>query len=210
MLQPTMKNQLQQIAFDMFRDFKKSVIEKHPKLKICISNETQIINDLISTIKIAKKKLKEKNKEKLEMGKFQIGYLSGFIRSNLNSKWIYEYIVKQSNEYKEFLVIKALLIHFKDNFLDQIRVVAIYNDLLHLDNNILDADSHISKKEIEKNELNELNQVASESQLLQTLDNYINKYISDFLNNESDETYVLPVEKYFNEKELMEIANLSF
>ena len=209
MLQPEIKNELQEIAFEMFRDFTKSVIEKHPEIKTNISNERKIVNDLISTIKVAQKRLKEEYQTELEIEKFQVGFMLGFIRSNLNTKWVYEYIIKQSNEYKEFLVIKALQIFFKDNLLDQIRVEEIYNDLLDSDNNLLDVDASIIKIEIGNNELDELNQPTSDSQLLQTLENYINKYISDYMKREGDEKYVWPIVKYFNTKGIIQLVTLS-
>lgn len=210
MLQPEIKNVLQEIAFEMFRDFTKSVNEKHPEIKTSIINETKIVNDLISTIKAAKKKLKEKYQDKLEIERFQVGFMLGFIRSNLNTKWVYEYVIKQSNEYKEFLVIKALQIFFKDNILDRIKVDEIYKNLLASDNNLLGVDAGIIKIKIGNNELDELNQPTSDSQLLQTLENYINRYISDYMRREGDEQYVWSIVKYFNTKGIIQLVTLSF
>ena len=208
MLQLEIKNELQEIAFEMFRDFTKSVIEKHPEIKINIIDETKIVNDLISTIKVAQKSLIEEYQTELEIEKFQVGFMFGFIRSNLNTKWVYEYIIKQSNEYKEFLVIKALQIFFKDNLLERIRVDGIYNDLFVSDNNLIDVDASIIKNEIGNNELDKLNQPTSDSQLLQTLENYINKYISDYMKRECDEKYVWPIVKYFNTKGIIQLTTL--
>lgn len=210
MFQTEFKNEIQQIAFEMFRDFTKSVVEKHPEIKICINNETKIVNDLKSTIELAQKRLKEKYLTEKEIENFHFGFMLGFIRSNLNTKWVYEYIIKQSNQYKEFLVIKALQIFFNDNLVDRIRVDAKYKDLLANDNNLLDFEAHIVKVEIGNNEVDELNQSTNESQLLQTLENYIDKYISDYMQKEEAETYVWPVVKYFNTRGIKQLVTFDF
>ena len=210
MLQTEMKNEIQEIAFEMFRDFTKSVIDKHPEINICISDETKIVNDLKSTIELAQRILKEEYKTELEIEKFHFEFMLGFVRSNLNTKWVYEYVIKQSNEYKEFLVIKALQIFFKDNLLDRIRLDEKYKELLASDNNLIDFEAKISKIEIGNNELDELSQPTNESQLLQTLENYVNRYISVYMTKEDNQKYVWPLVKYFNTKGIKQLVTIDF
>ena len=210
MLHPKIKNELQKISFEIFRDFVKSVIEKHPELKINISDESKIFNDLVSTIKVAQKRLKEKYHNDSEIEEVQVAFMLGFIRSNLNTKWVYQYIIQQSNEYKEFLVIKALHIFFEGNLLNQIHVENIYKNLLLSGNNLLDIDNSLIKIEIGNKELDELNQPINNSTLFQTLENYMNRYISDYINNERYEDYVCPIENYFNTKGITKLIKLSF
>lgn len=205
-----MKNEIQEIAFEMFRDFTKSAIEKHPEINICINDETKIVNDLKSTIELAQRILKEKYKTELEIEKFHFEFMLGFVRSNLNTKWVFEYVIKQSNEYKEFLVIKALQTFFKDNLLDRIRLDEKYKELLASDNNLIDFETKVSKVEIGNNELDQLNQPTNESQLLQTLENYINRYISDYMKKEDNQKFVWPLVKYFNSNGIKQLVTIDF
>lgn len=193
-------------AFNMFRDWTMNVIESYPKLSLTIIDETIIVNDLIESIKAAREGiLKEEKIENRAIQGFDIGFMLGFIYSHLNEKWEYEYIVKQSDSYKEFIAIKSIKIFLEIDNLTAIRIKNIYKHLLTEDINFEKPDISIS---IEK--LNELIQEESDvflnNEILQALDNKINRYINASLKKSSKTNYMEPCEKYFSENEITEIV----
>ena len=200
------KNELQEIAFDMFRDFTKSVTEKNAAIVIHINDEGDLVNDLIDVINSAKKALNLKDLTNVDnVNDYQIGYMLGYLRSNLNTKWVYEYVIKQSNNYKEFVALKALSIYLKEDSLAQIKINSFYNHLLLNENNLYNYNQAINKIEIGINDLDMLNDNNTKNDVMQMIENKINKFVSMYLEEEQP-LYVWPIVKYFSSKGILQLV----
>lgn len=187
-------------AFAMFKDWTKNASVKHPGYVFDILDETLLVNDLTNTIKSAINSLKKEKYENRSLIGFDIGFMIGFIRSNLNMHWGYEYIVKQSENYKTFIALKAVASYLEFASLTTIRINAIYKYLLLQDSNISGPGINIEKQLFDAYKLNLIPnnktdnvQIALENEIRRSLIQFLDEKTGDFLPNAS---------KYFSKSEI--------
>lgn len=118
---------IQNKSFQMFRDWTDSAKTHYPDYDFTIVDETILVNDLSSSIQSAVNTLKKEDKaSKREIPGFDIGFMWGFIQSNLNAHWVHEYIRKRSNDYKMLMTLKALQLYLDIDELSLIKIDEIY------------------------------------------------------------------------------------
>ncbi|MEI6435608.1 MAG: hypothetical protein WCP32_12240 [Bacteroidota bacterium] len=200
------KNEISVKAFNMFRDWTKNVQQKYTELNLKILDETILVNDLIASANAAKKSLlKEESKEKRKQKGFDTGFILGFINSNLNMHWDYEYIIKQSAEYKEFIAIKAIKIYLEFETLTAIRIKNIYTHLLTEDTNLQNIDVAITKEKFKELSFLEPDNFPT-NEIIVTLDNKIKQYLNTYFKRNVI-NFMEPCEHYFSDIEIQDIIN---
>ena len=194
------KEKIEKIAFDMFREWTQNAKKELPHLDFTIIDETKLVEDLRETIRKANSAIH--NYEKVERRKqlgFDKGYICGFICGNLNTNWYNEYVIKQSNQYKEFIVFKSLKIYLELFELERIKINNIYTHLFFEDLNIY-QDTSVKHTNLQHDSLKEIDTMPKD-QILVVLNNQIHNYINDYMKlNKPD--FLDSVEKYFTDYEI--------
>lgn len=190
----------------MFRDWTKNVKSSYPDLEITIVDESVLVDDLVETIKSAKHALQsEEEDENRKIPGFDTGFIWGFINGNLHQQWDFDYIVKQSDAYKEFIAFKAVKLFLEFDKLTAIRIEAIYKHLMAEDINIDNPDIKISKKVFDELSYVET-ETSSNTMIGQALENKIAEYIRT-LYNRRETNFLNPTELYFSEEEIQAIIS---
>ena len=189
-------------AFEIFRDWTKKIQQEYPNLDLNIKDETCLTENLLETIQNAKISLmKDEKAENRKIEGFDIRYMLGFMESNLNTKWYYEYFIKQSNEYKEFIAIKAIKLYFEMDDLVKIKISSIYKQLLINDINLENIPTGIQHHKLERSELVDYDSIY-QNELLQMLNNKTNYYINGYL-SKNIPNYISSMDNYFTENEIL-------
>jgi hypothetical protein len=133
-----MQKLIQKTAFAMFRDWSKKASRYFPKMDFTIIDETKLVNELQESINSAVRSLfdPEYNEDRKIQG-WSTGFICGFIQSNLGGIWYYEYVIKQTETYRNFIAIKAILEYLKVDTDLGIRFDSLYKELFkdaNLDN----------------------------------------------------------------------------
>lgn len=199
-----LKKKINKTVFQMFRDWTKNAKSKYPEIDFTIIDETILINDLTQSIKSAVKSLKkEEKKSKREMPEYDIGFIWGFICTNLNQHWVHEYIRKRSNDYKMLMTLKALQLYLDIEDITLIKIDELYRKMVEKDVNFeniyfkpdvkqfKDFDSDL-KINLDNNRQNNISI---------SLDNLITEKIVQII-NEKDTLFLPETEKYFSKDDV--------
>jgi len=121
---------IKKTAFQMFRDWTLNAKKQFPNTDFTIVDETVLVKDLYKSIKSAVNSLKKEEKvEKREKPGFDIGFIYGFINANLNNHWVHEYIRKQTDDYKDFMTLKAIQLYLDIEDIALIKIDEFYKRL---------------------------------------------------------------------------------
>lgn len=199
------KEKIEKIAFYMFREWTQNAKKEFEDLDFTIVDERKLVEDLTETI--CKSNIAIHNYEKAERRKqigFDKGYICGFICGNINTKWYNDYVIKQSNKYKEFLVFKSLKIYLELFELERIKINNIYSQLFFEDLNIY-QNSTVKHTNLQHESLNEID-FMSKDEIIVVINNQIHNYINDFMKcNETD--FLDSVAKYFTNDDIEAIIS---
>jgi len=198
---------LSEKAFCMFRDWTKNASEKYPAYVFDIIDESLLVNDLKKTISSAVNSLKKKENEKRLNEGYDIGFLIGFINSNLNLQWTHEYIHKQSTIYKNFIALKAINNYFKLDRLTLLRINNVYKYLLLEDNNICGTDINIEKQVFKAYEIDLIPNEENDNDNLQIALQNVNKNVLVQMLDEEIGNFLPDTENYFTNKEIEQLLN---
>jgi len=187
-------------AFEMFRDWSSIVKHYHPEISFCIIDETVLVNDLIDVITSAKKTLNSgKYIEDRKIVGFDIGFMLGYIGSQLNVIWETNYLYKNLPQYKELMMLKAIQLYFLTDTVNPNNIDKIYRELINEDINIDDFDFSCKHKHYEEYDF--LNEEAFNSNLSIVIQNLINKIILQQIHRKVGD-YMPKTEKYFSNAEI--------
>ncbi len=146
-----MIEQFEYIAFNLFREWTKNAKLDFPNNDFTIVDESIIVRDVNDSLSSSLKCLvKEEKIESRKKEGYDFGFIIGFLQGNLNVHWHNEYIVKRTDKYKEFVIIKAILSYLKFDELAGIRINATFESLLKEDLNLYTYDYDISEKKFDK------------------------------------------------------------
>lgn len=199
------KEKIEKIAFDMFREWTQNAQQKFQHLDFTIIDERKLVEDVRETIFSANTAIhKEEKIEKRKQLGYDKGFICGFICGNLNVNWYNEYVIKQSNKYKEFLVFKSLKIYLELFELERIKINNIYTHLFFEDLNIY-QDTSVEHTNLQHESLKEIDTMPKD-EILVVLNNQIHNYINDFMKlNKPD--FLDSVEKYFTDADILAIIS---
>ena len=196
---------IQNKSFQMFRDWTANAKMQYPDYDFTIINETNLVNDLSSCLQSSVNALKKEEKaSKREIPGYDIGFVWGFIQSNLNGRWVHEYIRKRSNDYKMFMTLKALQIYLDIDDIALIKTDEIYKRMFLEDVNFENIYFKPDKNKFSGfwSDLNINIITKRENNISISLDNMITEKIVKIVKEK--ETYFLPeTEKYFSDNEVM-------
>jgi len=145
-----MKNNIQQVAFELFRQWTKNVASDFPELDFTIIDERKLVTDLEEALEGALNSLiKDDRTQKRAIPGYDYGFVIGFIQGKINSHWGFEYITKRSKEFKSLLINKALLLFLQLDTLSAIKVKAIYEKMYDNAVNLEGLDYKLPFKKIE-------------------------------------------------------------
>ncbi len=199
------KEKIEKIAFDMFREWTLNAKKNLPHLDFTIIDESKLVEDVTNTI--FKSNIAIHNYEKVERRKqlgFDKGYICGFICGNINTKWYNDYVIKQSNKYKEFIVFKSLKIHLELFELERIKINNIYKHLFFEDLNVY-QNTAVENENLQHISLKELD-IMPKDEILVAINNQINNYINEYLNLKTPD-FLESVVKYFSNDEIIAIIS---
>jgi hypothetical protein len=206
-----MINTKKNIAFKLFRSWTINASKDFPDNDFIIIDETYLAKDLEQSIKLAIECLiKEDNAERRGTKGFDYGYILGFIQGNLNAHWNNEYILKRSDDYKGFIVNKAILEYLKIDDIMGIRLNALYERFIKEDLNLQSYDFKINTKEIRKYDLDKFPSGFDKKNktYVQTyLNNMIKKQIVELIDTFNG-LYLPDLEQYIDEEYITELIKI--
>jgi hypothetical protein len=118
MILNSISERLADVAFTLFRSWTLNAQPKYPDISFSIQDESILVSDLKHSIQSALKSLFKRDRKartSYPHHSWEIGFLLGFIRSNLNGHWFFEYVTKQDLVYKEIMVLSAVSRYLKTN-----------------------------------------------------------------------------------------------
>jgi hypothetical protein len=198
-----MKNIVEKIAFDLFREWTKKAVNDFPDLSFTIIDERKIVRDFKTAFSRAIHALlkEEKGNSRLNTG-YDYGFVLGFIAGHLNSFWGFEYITKQTDEFKHYLINISLLEYLKSDTLTAIKINTLYDDYYELLTNLDLLEPKISQKITPKCDLHE-------SKSIQKITENTNPIIH-FLSNQVEEMSLNLSKKNYKQYLLNLEANLTY
>lgn len=131
---------------------------------------------------------------------YDIGFMLGFIKSNLNGHLVNEYIRKQSQAYKEFTALKAIKNYLEFDELATIRLEKIYEELMKKEANLNNLD--LTLKANDYQDLSFLPKDTEKSkQVILALDNQLTRFILGFYKEKNLEL-IESASNYFSRDEI--------
>lgn len=197
------KEKIEETAFDMFREWTLNAKKDLPHLDFTIVDERKLVEDVSNTIFKSNTAIHiyEKTENRKQVG-FDKGFICGFICGNINTKWYNEYVIKQSNKYKEFIVFKSLKIHLELFEVERIKINNIYKHLFFEDLNIY-QNTVVENENLQHISLKELD-IMPKDEILVAINNQINNYINEYLNLKTPD-FLESVVKYFSDNAIIAI-----
>ncbi|MCH8555733.1 MAG: hypothetical protein LAT76_11280 [Schleiferiaceae bacterium] len=152
-----MENNLDKTAFELFRQWTKNASIDYPDLNFTIIDERILLKDLKNALRDAINTLvkSEKANQRSIQG-YDYGFVLGFIIGNINTNWAFEYITKQSNEFRSFMVNKTLYEYLKYDANSLLKIKTLYERMYENTLNIQDLDYSLPKITIKEFETAEL------------------------------------------------------
>jgi hypothetical protein len=194
-------------AFEMFRDFTKNVKQVYPDINLTIIDETLLVNDLVETVTKARVSLMhDEKKNKREIQGYDLGFMIGFITANLSTRWEYEYIMRQSDGYKQFCCFKAIRLYLELSSLTALRVGEIYNHLITEGVNVENINKIVVAEDLDRMLANLEDEIKPHNAVLQALHNYENNYINQYLKRKTGR-FLDSSKYYFTDQELTDIID---
>jgi hypothetical protein len=147
---------------------------------------------------------KEEKSENRKLPGFDFGFVTSFVKSNLNTCWCNEYIYKQTVDYKNFAVICTLESYLKADEILKLKLGGLYNHFLENELNLEDMNT-IVEVELPKN-LKFLETENSKSPMLAGLENLKIDLIKKVFETKNSD-FLPEYRDYFSENEVNHLIN---
>jgi len=199
------KDKIQNVSFQMFRDWTAQAKEEYPDYDFTIIDETILVDDLTNSIQSAVNTLKkEPFASERDVDGYDTKFILKFIRSDLNAHWVREYIRKRSNDYKTLLILKSLQLYLEIEDIALIKIDEIYKKMFLYEVNFENIYFKPDKNKFSDFDLNlkiDIN-TDSKNNISISLDNMIIEKIVKLVKEKN--TFFLPeTKKYFSESDVM-------
>lgn len=170
------ENKISHLAFEAFRAWTKNAKEKYPHLDLTIRDEGLLVSSCRSSITSAVRSLYKQDKFKTDafLWHWDIGFVLGFIQGNLGLHWYQEYIVKQSEQYKFFSLIKALRVHCMIEDLALIKVEEYYKKFLEIETNLMSPSFEVPELDVNMTDFT-LTKGSKKGTVITLLENFITR-----------------------------------
>ena len=188
-------------SFDLFRHWTKVVGISE---KIVIKSEQSLVADLRNAIEAAIKALKHQSNLSRKPWGWDIGFIIGFIDSNLGNHWFFEYVTKNSEKYKAFAALRAIETYFRFNDIAKIRTDSLYRRFLEEDSNIENIKIEVTKQDLEVKNL-EVYSTSEEGMTMTILNNLIIRQVKTVTKMKNN--VKLPIQDYFSIEEIEKLID---
>lgn len=195
----TIQDKIPNVAFELFRIWTK---EMNINKDLLIKNEQKLVIDLQETI--IKAIIDLNNSEDLNnkpIG-WDVGFVIGFINGNLRTHWHNEYIVKNKEEYKTFIGLRAIKNYLQFDELTKIKINTLYESLMHTDSNICNIDLNVNKVELNVKKLT-IDKKSEKGKIQTILNNLIIKQIKIIAEFKNE--FSLPIQDFFTIAEIKKL-----
>ncbi len=136
------KPQLPDMAFGLFRQWVEKARERYPDLDFSIRDESLLVRDLKEAVGKSLVSLSARQKQTpatIAEHYRDIGFVQGFIESNLNQRWFHEYVVKRSEQYKRVVALSAVRRYLEAEETAALHIGQIYRDLWEEETNFVEG-----------------------------------------------------------------------
>ncbi len=198
-----MVENIQEISFDIFQNWKYRVNQDYPDKQIQILDERELTTDVQNAIYNALKALsEEKNKPKRKDPGYDYGFFLGFVQGNINTQWVNKYLAKSSEVYKELMLFKAIYEYLNLEELALLKVNSIYEEMMLADSNFLFTDLSVLAKKIDEYNIDDVLEVSEEElPVVKFLKNNIKERTLQIVDFEKA-NYIPDLDRYFPEDEV--------
>ncbi len=188
-------------SFDLFRYWTKVVGISD---KIVVKSEQNLVDDLRGAIEAAIKALKRQRNLSRKPWGWDIGFVIGFVDSNLGNHWFFEYVTKNSEKYKAFAALRAIETYFRFNDISRIYVDNLYQRFLEEDSNVENIKIEVTKQELEVRNL-EVYPTTEEGMTMTILNNLIIRQVKTVTKMKNN--VKLPIQDYFSVEEIEKLID---
>ncbi len=181
------KSSLQKMAFGVFRQWQKEINDKYPEITINIDDETMVFQNFKVALTDALKSLISSDSFYLDNEEsWDIGYVRDYLSGTLRTAWQYEYVTKQTDNFKMLSVIQVVRDFLKFDDVKRIQIKGLYEALVKAQLNITDIDTSIKYNNfIYKGEKIEGKSVDEEDVITTALENFVNKQVREITANKN-------------------------
>jgi hypothetical protein len=196
------RKKLARIAFQLFSIWTKNAVCYYPDVDFTIADETELINDLERAVLDGIKSLRDEEKE-IDRGVpgYDYGFLIGFIQGSLSFGWTHEYILKNSDSYRNSMACKAILEYLKFDTKIGARMSRLYKSLLEKDTNLAKVRTDIDKIEVGKYQIDEIDETIQypekHSPIYQYLENQLSRHVVAVLDDNNGQEFMPDLDLYF-------------
>ncbi|MBF0240226.1 MAG: hypothetical protein HQM12_21185 [SAR324 cluster bacterium] len=176
-----LKQKINEVAIRYFNAWKRQALIEFPQHDFTVDDHVIIAtmqNSFIEGLATLNKEVYTEKKNRLPG--FGVGFIEGFVRSNLNSLWLTEFIIKKSQHYRDFLILNALSSLLR---MDQTTVKKLFQLYGSLDNRI-DALSRLTSftsPTVHFNFTNSFDSLKCYDNQLQDFQEVATKYLDDLI-----------------------------
>lgn len=134
------------------------------------------------------------------------GYIQGFVPANICTHWYNEYVFLETNDYKQLLLLKTIIMYFGVDFTTMHRIEKLYNYLIGNKTDIPDKESYKSGKVVDFCKLKSIKNQNSSKEFTDLCIKYLEslmleKYFALFDNITKSDSY-FKISDYFDPNEI--------
>jgi hypothetical protein len=189
------------IAFQLFRQWTKNASVHFPEYNFEIIDETLLVDDLEKCFNDAIDCLTDEKDitTRKQLG-YDYGFILGYVQSSLNVQWHHQYIEKQSQDYKKYVVFKSMEQFFKLDTITVERLTKLYYHVLYDEINLMNIPEEVIHLSVNAPEVEAINE-SKENPILQMINNQISNYLNEYL--QAEKINLMPkLENYFTYSEI--------
>ncbi|MCE3230208.1 MAG: hypothetical protein K0R76_472 [Alphaproteobacteria bacterium] len=201
---------IKKVAPEIFAIWKKHMQKQHPAYQ-CNADPNTLVQDIKDSFNSALESLfKDSRKDKRNTPGWAIGFILGFVPSNLATHWLYEYIYNQTEEYKELMALKATILYldFDQTTISKIEKIHkylidnkayIHKDCESVDKNVISINKFMKNKEKQHANKNFSNL------LIKYLEKIMLEKHEHIFNKISENNYFPKIDQFFSDNEISDL-----
>lgn len=194
-------------VFSIFRDWNEKAL---PNEKIHIKNEQLLVKNLKEAFQSAITAIRKKDLNSKLPG-WDVGFIIGFISGSLGALWYYEYIARNSEQYKVLSAMKALSSYFEIKDIELLKVEKLYEHFFGADSNLAIDDVGVDKQLFSDDE-SKLNSLIEHTAYNGSVDTILNnialQQIAQIMKNGKNMPNA-PVEEYLSDRLIKAVLQLN-
>lgn len=175
-----LKGQVSSYAFKLFRGWSANCKAKYPDLNLSIESEQFLPSDLeqivrASIIEVFHYDAYYRRACKVDYG---ASYLEGHLQGLLGRHWYFEYVFKQSEDFKTCMALRSLSAWLQIEDVHSLKIDAIYDEVLRSKVNISDMDTMIDKVDLKNKEGELVEANKGRGKVHTAIENLVHSYVN--------------------------------